>query len=279
MIVREVMNTSVVSISADASVREVYAVMTRYGTEDFPVVDDQQRLLGMVYEDRILQTLFPDVRIKFNEAEAHNDLGNIGKQTDGVCVHHVMTCDIRGVGPEANVLWAGALMLARGVRTLPVVENKKVIGTIQQQRIFLAVMKKHLETALPTEIPLKKSEAPAGVENRRFKRVALRIKVAYKLASAGGLPVQYEGKIAESINLSAGGMLLAVPEELPAERLVDVVFEIPGGHWPVKRLARVVRCAVVPKSGLFETAIMFLAMTAEEREEIQRYLAKNVSLK
>ena len=171
-------------------------------------------------------------------------------------------------------------MLARGVRTLPVLENKKVIGTIQQQRIFLAVMKKHLETALPTDIPLKKIGASAdGVENRRFKRVALKIKVAYKLASTGGLPVHYEGKIAESLNISAGGMLLAVPEALDAERLLDVVFEIPGGHWPIKRLARVVRSAALPKSGLFETGIMFLAMTAEEREEIQRYLAKNVPLK
>ncbi len=277
MFVRDLMNSSVISVHADTTIREIYAVMVRYGLEDFPVVDSNQELLGMLYEENILHALYPDLRKGTSGSQDFADLDEAGIRTEGLCVRDIMTRDVRTVASDAQALWAGALMLARGVRSLPVLDQNRLAGMISQQQIFLEVMKNYLRSDAPAR-PVsfrKKKEVSAAADRRLFARISLSIKVAYKLTSPAGLPVRYPGRIAEALNLSPGGMLFSASEPLPPGRLVDVVFEIPGGQQPIRRLARIMR--LVPgKKGIFQTGIMFLATTPGGTAEIQKYLMKIV---
>ena len=57
---RTVMNARVVSVEADASEEEVAAVLNKYHLLAVPVVDDENRVQGIVTVDDVLATMLPD---------------------------------------------------------------------------------------------------------------------------------------------------------------------------------------------------------------------------
>jgi Mg/Co/Ni transporter MgtE len=57
----EVMESPVISITADADEEEVAAVLNKYHLLAVPVVDDEERIQGIVTIDDVLDTMLPEV--------------------------------------------------------------------------------------------------------------------------------------------------------------------------------------------------------------------------
>ena len=62
MLVRDLMDTGIVTLRRESTLAEIYAVMTQYRQSDFPVVDGDYRLVGMLYEEATLRPLFEEFK-------------------------------------------------------------------------------------------------------------------------------------------------------------------------------------------------------------------------
>lgn len=144
--VQEIMQTEVVSVGPDATVRELANILANHKISGVPVVDDQGGVLGMVSEaDIILQDTdlhFP-YYIQFLDSVIY--LQGFGKFEErfrkafGSKVTQVMSKEVITISPEASVRDAANLMTDRKVNRLPVVADGKLVGIITRGDIVRAI--------------------------------------------------------------------------------------------------------------------------------------------
>ena len=113
MVVKDLMNSSVVSVEPTSSAATAARLISRHNVGALPVCGEDRRLRGMV-TDR-------DIVLRCIAAEEDP------AQTP---VREVMTRGCYTVGPEDDCRQATRLMAARQVRRLPVVEGGKLVGML-----------------------------------------------------------------------------------------------------------------------------------------------------
>lgn len=282
---RELMNSDIVTLRCETELSEIYAVMLQYDQTDFPVVNGDYQLVGMLHEENILKPFFTEFRKKSGEMPNYSDFKSLMQNSEfsGVRADQMMTSDHEGIPLDLDIVRAGALMSARKTRHLAVVADGRVVGMISDSSIFLHLMslahdpESTAEGGLSLNQPLKKSRLspensanlPVG-DRRKFKRMKAAIQVAYKLADTEGKVQSMAGFFCRCMNVSLGGMMLELHERLALKQLVVLAFEIPGSGIPIRRLARVSR--VLPAEGCYQTGVMFLALSVDETAAMQRLL-------
>lgn len=276
--VGSIMDTQMIAARDNATLKEVYSLMRRFGVSDFPIVDGDYNFKGIVYEHQLLKTLYPDnaTSVKIEELKL------AATYSDRVHIADLMSTNVRVTYPEADILRVGEQMVTEGTKSMPVVENKKLVGMLHQSRIFLALMNAFLTKdglALLEGKQAKKKKPETHFinefkdsERRMHARKRVKLLVAYKEGGLEGETRGKKGRVAAGLDISAGGLLLHTDEKLEPGMLVDVAFDISGQRKPIKRLARVMHCNLHQPSGAYRAGIMFLAMSSAERHEIAEYL-------
>jgi len=112
MKVRDVMTRSIVTVSPDASIKEVAELMQKHNVGAIPVVD-QNGLKGIVTDrDLVVRNIAS------------------GKDPFSTPVKEVMTSQVTAVTPDEDISSVTKIMASRQIRRLPVVDNQQVIGMI-----------------------------------------------------------------------------------------------------------------------------------------------------
>ena len=121
--VRDVMSDHPLTIAADAPLKEVARTLVRTGLGALPVVDEDQRVIGMVSEREVIRHLLhvqaftgPDARVASPPA--------VGART----VRDVMTRQVLCVAPEQPIAEVAALMSNKDVARVPVVREGRLVG-------------------------------------------------------------------------------------------------------------------------------------------------------
>jgi len=118
--VSDVMTTPVVAVKRGASFKEMAALLRRYRVSAFPVLDDDQRVIGIVSGADLLakEALNADRGGAITALVHHNEL----KKADGVTADDLMTSNVVTVKPDETVEQAARLMYHLQVKRLPVVD-------------------------------------------------------------------------------------------------------------------------------------------------------------
>lgn len=127
MLAREVMTSPVVTTSPQASVKEAARLLDRHDITAVPVVDDLERLVGIVSEADLLRG-----RV-LQDPRSHT--GPIHEQPElrGSTVAHVMTTAVMTAQEGADVAGIAQLMLDTGVKSVPVVRGHHVVGIVSRR--------------------------------------------------------------------------------------------------------------------------------------------------
>ena len=107
-----VMTRAVITSSPDATIEEVAEILSRHHITGMPVVDDHQRVAGVVSE--------MDVVTK-----------------SGRLVKDIMTPEPATVGEEVPLHEVADLLMGRRIRRLPVVRHGKLVGLISRTDLVL----------------------------------------------------------------------------------------------------------------------------------------------
>lgn len=117
----DVMQRNVISIKEDASIREAMETLVNLGISGLPVVGEFQRLVGIITEFQLLEAVYlPEIR--------HSQ------------VRHLMTTDVVTVTETTILSDVTNLMLLHGIRRLPVVRGKSLVGVIARRDVLRYVL-------------------------------------------------------------------------------------------------------------------------------------------
>src|SRR5712691_1002930 len=129
MKIKDVMTTDVVTVTPDASLKEVASVLAEHRVSGVPVVDEAGSLRGVISEADILfkkcgLTEPQGVLVWFLEPRAD-------AKREARTVRQAMTSPTRTIGPERPVTEAARRMLEEGVNRFPVVDDAgKLVGIV-----------------------------------------------------------------------------------------------------------------------------------------------------
>ena len=129
MRVRDVMSSPVVTEAPDTHLKEVADLLVRHEVSAVPVVEDGA-LVGIVSEaDLVPLELAPDPR-------AH--LAPVREPPPGVprVVAEVMTREVVALPEGADAAEAGRLMLERRIKSIPVVQGRRVVGIVARRDLL-----------------------------------------------------------------------------------------------------------------------------------------------
>jgi CBS domain-containing protein len=135
--VNDVMTTTVVAVKKGASFKELAALLRKYRVSAFPVLDDDQKLIGIVSEADLLakEALNADRGGPIAAMVHHKELD----KADGVTAGDLMSSNVVTVKPDDTVEQAARLMYHLQVKRLPVVDAGGYLVGIVSRSDLLAV--------------------------------------------------------------------------------------------------------------------------------------------
>ena len=147
MKVSELMNPNVVKVGPTTRLSEILQLMLRWHSNDIVVVDGEDRLLGIATYGDVSRRLLPTEQELIEHEEYLLDPGLMDDRDVDlkVPVAEIMTKKVITVPPESHAIKAAALMTARHVKQLPVVEGNRVVGIISLADIGWGFMMRHRE--------------------------------------------------------------------------------------------------------------------------------------
>jgi CBS domain-containing protein len=122
MQVKDVMTSSVLTVGVDAPLHEVAAALAARRISGLPVVDAGGALLGVISEADIIAKEAPDPS---------------GARTAG----EAMSSPARTIEPQRSVAEAARVMLAEGVKRLPVVSDGELVGIVTRADLVRAFVR------------------------------------------------------------------------------------------------------------------------------------------
>lgn len=142
----DIMETNVVTVGPDASVRELSQLLGERGVSGVPVVDGDDRVIGVVTEgDIIMQDAelhFPHY-IQFLDGviflESVQRFAERFRKAFGAKVSDIMSREVWSVGPDAGVHEVATLMADEKVNRIPVVEDERIVGIVTRADVVGAI--------------------------------------------------------------------------------------------------------------------------------------------
>ena len=154
MQVHEVMNTKMVVVSPDTPFSKIWQIIFKKGLHGLPVVDKNNKLLGIIAEEDLLSKLYSSYKLHpfyeeylsdFSSAKSFEKIEKKFEKLAKLRAKDMMNRKVYLTYPEKPMLQALSKMIVRRVRQLPVITRKKeVIGVITKGDVFDSLFKKYL---------------------------------------------------------------------------------------------------------------------------------------
>jgi len=128
MLVKERMTRNPIFIRPDTPVTEAQALMKREKIHHLPVLDKEEKLVGIVAEKDLLYAS-PSVATTLSVYEMTSLLAKLK-------VEKVMSRDVVSVAEDVPLEEAARIMADRGIGGLPIVRGKAVVGIITESDLF-----------------------------------------------------------------------------------------------------------------------------------------------
>ena len=161
MKVRDVMTRSVVSVHPATPLKEVAHALVDRGISGVPVVDDDGVVLGVVSEaDLLVKEQGADAirhrplaRFRGESRASRAQLAKLGATTAG----EAMTAPAISIAPGRSISEAAAVMTARQVNRLPVVEDDHLVGVVSRADLVRAYVRsdQELTTTIRQDVILR----------------------------------------------------------------------------------------------------------------------------
>jgi CBS-domain-containing membrane protein len=124
---RDIMASPVVTVRPDTHVKDAAVLLASHGFTALPVVDDDERLIGIVSEADLVRDRIPrDPRHRMHGTGPPQRL--VARPTVG----EVMSAPVTTMGPGADVAELAAALLSSGHRCMPIVEDSRVVGVVSR---------------------------------------------------------------------------------------------------------------------------------------------------
>jgi len=134
----DIMNRSVVSVSADSSLADAAQLMIAHGINSLPVVDELGHLVGMIGIRDILRAPARSgsdtLLVKWDRLEERAQLLRT------MAVHSVMARRVVTADETSTVTEVAALMANRGLHPIPIMRGDTLLGVVGRADVVRALL-------------------------------------------------------------------------------------------------------------------------------------------
>jgi CBS domain-containing protein len=152
----EVMTTKVITVGENASVAEVAKLLAEHGISAVPVVDKDNRVIGMVSEGDLLhrtETGTEQRRSWWLEMMAStNQIAGDYIKSHSASVKDVMTRDVISVTDTTPLADIAILLEANRIKRVPVVRDGKLVGIVSRANLVRALAMSTSEPSSGAEV-------------------------------------------------------------------------------------------------------------------------------
>src|SRR5947207_1898114 len=143
----DVMTTNVITVSADTSVQEVAKILSERGISGVPVVDAQNRLVGIVSEGDLLHRVEMGTDRKtgrrrswwLDTVGSDEELARAYVKSHGRTARDVMTREVTSVSETAELAEIANLLETKRIKRVPVVRDGKLVGIVSRANLVRAL--------------------------------------------------------------------------------------------------------------------------------------------
>jgi CBS domain-containing protein len=149
MEIRDIMKKDVLTLKPDQTIAEAVKFLSENMIGGAPVVDKENRLLGILSEVDIIKTLktkttklsmvFPSshsLGLTFQESIVFKEIQDAFEEIGHMEVRDIMTSDIITAGPDQTLEEVAPNLLKEHVKRVPILEDDRVIGIITRRDII-----------------------------------------------------------------------------------------------------------------------------------------------
>lgn len=141
--VKDIMIKKFTSIPYEASLKEAAKILHEGAFSGAPVMDKDGNLKGIISEKDLFRALYPSYGEFYEQEELIPTMGPDEMQNWLLDASDKKIQDIVKepitTSRETPLVQVGALMLARGIHRLPVMEGEKMVGIITRRDIYRAI--------------------------------------------------------------------------------------------------------------------------------------------
>jgi len=120
----DIMTTNVITAKKNMVLTDVIALLLRWHISAMPVVDDEDRIVGIVSEIDLVNLTFD---------------GNAGDTT----VEEVMVTDIVSFSPDTELADLVQSFSKRHLRRVPIIDKGKVVGIVSRRDILREMLRRY----------------------------------------------------------------------------------------------------------------------------------------
>jgi CBS domain-containing protein len=133
-------------VTPDTPVWEVQVQMIKFHTFFMVVAEDEKTLVGMVTHGDIFRKMLPSPDELMANPHYRSDPERIEERFRDLLqipVREIMASDLVTIKADAPIVRAGALMNARGIKQIPVLDAGELIGVVSQFDISESLIRSH----------------------------------------------------------------------------------------------------------------------------------------
>jgi acetoin utilization protein AcuB len=125
--VRDVMSRAPVTVRWSATIGAAWKLMRSHRVRHLPVLDDADRLVGIVTDRDLRQVIF--------DPAIQEQLGSQPEALNVLAVREVMTWGVITIRPDAEIREAARLMHEQRIGALPVADQGRVLGILTERDV------------------------------------------------------------------------------------------------------------------------------------------------
>jgi CBS domain-containing protein len=140
MLVTEIMTKDVITISPDASLKDIGLIFKEKRISGIPVIDDYGNIAGIVTLTDMLRILDRIYTWKELQKKVRgSSLSDIRQEEKSKAkVKDIMTKDVFTISPNETVDYVVRIMLIKNIHTFPVIEEGKLVGIVGKRDLIYA---------------------------------------------------------------------------------------------------------------------------------------------
>jgi len=169
MLVSQIMSRDVITVRKESTLREAATKLFQNKISGLVVVDESNKILGIVSEKDLYKVIYPDYDEVVNgdkkpairgseepSGSRREEAENNAAEIQNINVAEFMTRNVETVSSTDPIMKAGAIMLIKKINRLPVVDEEgKVIGIVSRRDVYGEVMRVELGVEIKPEYEIK----------------------------------------------------------------------------------------------------------------------------
>ncbi len=144
LMVKDVMRHKVASVTPDHTLKDVANEMFRYRLSALAVVDENNKLLGVIDDRDLIKAALPDYQALISNLNYSMDIEpfeELLKQEDKIKVSQLYSTDFEVTAPETRIVEVAAMMIFKDVRRVFVTSEDNLVGILLRKDIVNMVIR------------------------------------------------------------------------------------------------------------------------------------------